>query len=241
MKGIWVIARRELNSFFDSLMAYIIIIIFLGFTGFFTWIYGQDIFFTGQASLTGFFNISYWTLFFFIPALSMRLIAEERQSGTLELLLTKPVSDWQIITGKFLAAFLLISIAIGLSIIYYFSVWRLGNIDHGATITGYLGLLLMSAAYISIGIFASSITSNQIVAFLLSLFIGIFFHILFGIISSNFTGLIGRILDFLSMQTHFESISRGVIALNDLLYFGSLILLGLIGSELSLAKRNLSE
>jgi ABC-2 type transport system permease protein len=241
MKGTWVIAKRELNSFFDSLMAYIMMVLFLGFTGFFTWLYGADIFYVGQASLGSFFSISYWTLFFFIPALTMRLIAEEKKTGTIELLLTKPVTDWEIVTGKFLSVLILIAITLSFSLIYYISVSRLGSIDHGAVWTGYLGLLLMSAAYISIGIFASSITNNQIVSFLLSLLIGIFLHFIFGMLSSNFTGLSGKILNYLSVQSHFDSISRGVIDFSDIVFFLSLAFLGLIGTELMLAKRNVSE
>ena len=99
MKQIWTISKRELNSFFDSLMAYIMIVAFLGFSGFFTWLYGNDIFFVGQASLKSFFSVAYWTLFFFIPALTMRLIAEEKHSGTIEMLITKPITNWQIIIG----------------------------------------------------------------------------------------------------------------------------------------------
>ena len=110
MKPIWIIAKRELNSFFDSLMAYITIVLFLGISGFFTWIQGADVFFINQASLQSFFGIAYWTLFFFIPALTMRLIAEEKKTGTIEMLLTKPVSEQQIVAGKFLATLILLFI-----------------------------------------------------------------------------------------------------------------------------------
>jgi len=215
------------------------IVAFLGFSGFFTWLYGGDIFFVNQASLQSFFGIAYWTLFFFIPALTMRLIAEENRSGTIELLLTRPVSDWQVIVGKFLSTLLLIIIALGLTLPYYITVWNLGPVDHGAVWSGYLGLILMSAAYISIGIFTSSITNNQIVAFLLALFIGIFFHIIFNILANNFSGFIGRLFNFLSVSTHFESISRGVIDSKDIIYFLSIIFLGLFSSEAFLAKKNI--
>lgn len=238
MRQIWIITKRELQAIFDSLMAYIMIVAFLGFSGFFTWLYGGDIFFVGQASLQTFFQIAYWTLFFFIPALTMKQIAEEKKTGTLEILLTKPVSDWQILWGKFLAILLLIVVALALTLPYYITVWNLGPIDHGAVWSGYLGLILMSSAYISIGIFSSSITNNQIVAFLLSLLIGIFFHIIFGALAGSMTGLPGAIFNYLSLSTHFESISRGVIDSKDLIYFLSIIFLGLIGSEAILAKRN---
>ncbi|NMC40878.1 MAG: ABC transporter permease subunit, partial [Bacteroidales bacterium] len=181
MEKIWIITRRELASFFDSLIAFIMIVLFLGFSGFFTWISGSDIFMSGQASLRPFFGIAYWTLFFFIPALTMRMLAEENKSGTIEMLLTKPVTDRQVILGKYLATLLLIAIALGLTFPYIITVSRIGNLDGGAVLCGYLALMLISAAYAGIGLFTSSITNNQIVAFLSALFIGLFFHIIFQI------------------------------------------------------------
>ncbi|MBN2172913.1 MAG: ABC transporter permease subunit [Bacteroidales bacterium] len=239
MRAIWTITRRELQSFFDSLMAYIMLIAFLGFSGFFTWLFGSDIFFVKQASLQSFFSIAYWTLFFFIPALTMRQFAEENKSGTLELLLTKPVSDWQVVLGKFLSTLLLILIALALTLPYYITVSNLGPIDHGAVWTGYLGLILMSSAYIAIGIFTSSVSTNQIVSYLLALFIGIFFQIIFSLLASNFSGFLGEALNFLSVSSHFDSISRGVIDSKDLLFFLSLIFFGLILTEANLAKKRL--
>ena len=241
MKQIWIIAKRELKSFFDSLMAYIMIVAFLGFTGFFTWLYGADVFFVNQTSLQSFFAIAYWTLFFFIPALTMRLIAEENKTGTIELLLTKPINDWQVVFGKFLGTLLLILIALALTIPYYITVSNIGTIDHGAIWSGYLGLILMSSAYISIGIFASSITNNQIVAFLLAIFIGIMFHIIFDVLANSMTGTLGGLFSYLSISTHFESISRGVIDSKDLIYFLSIIFVCLFSTEAILSKRNLSE
>jgi ABC-2 type transport system permease protein len=238
MKQIAIITKRELQAFFDSLMGYIMIVAFLGFSGFFTWLYGGDVFYVNQASLQTFFNIAYWTLFFFIPALTMKTIAEEKKAGTLEILLTKSVSDWQILWGKFFGVLLLIMTALALTIPYYLTVWSLGPIDHGAVWSGYLGLILMSSAYISIGIFTSSITNNQIVAFLLALLIGVCFHIIFGMLASGLSGMAGSILSYLSLSTHFESISRGVIDTKDLIYFISIVFMGLISAEAVLIKRN---
>lgn len=237
MRQIWTISKRELQSFFDSLMAYIMLIAFLGFSGFFTWLYGSDIFFIKQASLQAFFGIAYWTLFFFIPALTMRLFAEENKSGTIELLLTRPITDWQVVLGKFTSTLVLILIALLLTLPYYITVSSLGSIDHGAVLSGYLGLILMSAAYISIGVFTSSVSSNQIVSYLLALFIGIFFQIIFSMLSSNFGGFVGELLNFLSVSSHFDSISRGVIDSRDLIFFFSLIFLGLILTEANLTKK----
>jgi len=238
MNAIWVITKRELQSFFDSLIAYIMLILFLGFSGFFTWLFGSDIFFTGQASLEGFFNIAFWTLFFFIPALTMRLLAEEKKTGTIELLLTKAVTDREVVVGKFLSTFLLVAIALAFTLPYVITLANIGNLDIGQVACGYFGLLLMSAAYISIGLYASSITQNQIVAFLSSLFIGLFFHIIFGVLANNFGGTVGTLLNTLSMSDHFESISRGVLDSRDLIYFLSIVFIGLLLSELSLTKRN---
>ncbi|MCG6960071.1 ABC transporter permease subunit [bacterium BMS3Abin03] len=241
MKPIWSIAKRELKTFFDSLVAYILLVVFLGVSGFFTWLFGSDVFFIGQATLQPFFSIAYFTLFFFIPALTMRMLAEEKRSGTIELLLTKPVTDWDVVLGKFLAALILICIALLLTLPYYITVWAIGPIDQGAVWCGYLGLILMSMTYIAIGLFASSITNNQIVAFLLALFIGIFFLIIFNVLSNNFTGFLGEVLSYLSLSTHFDSISRGVVDSRDLLYFLTITLFGLILAESSLAKRNIVE
>lgn len=241
MSKTWIIAKRELHSFFDSLTAYIMLIAFLGFSGFFTWLYGADIFLRNQADLQVFFGIAYWTLFFFIPAITMRTLAEENKSGTIELLLTKAITDWQVVFGKFLGCLVLILIALALTLPYYFTVWKLGPVDHGSVIAGYLGLILMSATYISIGIYTSSITNNQIVAFLLALLVGIFFHIIFDVLAASFTGALGGFFSYLSLSTHYESISRGVIDSKDIIYFLSLIFLGLILSESTLSKRNLAD
>ncbi len=237
MSKINIIIKKELQTFFDSLIAYIMLILFLGFSGFFTWMYGSDIFYINQASLQVFFSISYWTLFFFIPALTMRLLAEENRSGTIELLLTKPVTEWQVIMGKFLATFALIVIALILTLPYYITIANLGNVDHGAIISGYLGLLLMSAAYIGVGLFASSISNNQIVGFLLALAIGIIFHIIFDVLASSFTGFFGNLFNYLSMSSHFDSISRGVLDIKDLIYFLSIAALGVYATEAVLTNK----
>jgi ABC-2 type transport system permease protein len=237
MRQIWILARRELRSFFSSLMAYILLVAFLGFSGFFTWISGADIFMVGQASLQSFFGIAYWTLFFFIPGLTMAQLAEENRSGTIELLMTKPITDWQVVIGKFLSTFLLIAVALAFTLPYYITVSTLGPIDHGAVWTGYLGLLLMSGTYIAIGLFASSISKNQIVSFLLALLIGILFHIVFGILASSLSGFMGNLFNYLSLSTHFESISRGVVDTKDLIYFLSIMVMGLAAAEFSLSKK----
>lgn len=238
MHAIWIIAKRELGSFFDSLIAYIMLVAFLGFSGFFTWLFGSDIFFVGQASLEAFFNVAYWTLFFFIPALTMRLLAEEKKTGTIELLLTKAVTDRQVVVGKFLSTLLLVMIALLFTLPYAVTVSYLGKMDVGQTLCAYFGLLLMSAMYVSIGLYASSVTSNQIVAVLIALLIGLFFHVIFNVLAGQFSGLLGQVFETLSLSSHFDSISRGVLDTRDLIYFCSIIFIGLFLAELSLTKRN---
>lgn len=240
MKVIWIIAKRELRSYFDSLVAYVMLILFLGFSGFFTWLYGNDIFIVGQADLQVFFSWTYWTLFFFIPALTMRLIAEEKRTGTLELIMTKSVSNVQLVSGKFLASLLLIVIALNCTLSYVVTIASIGNLDSGAVICGYLGLILMSCSYLGIGIYASSITNNQIVAFLLALSIGTCFHVIFGVMAQNIPGFGGQVLHFLSMGTHFESIYRGVIDTRDIIYFLSVGFLGLMLGVNQLAKTKIT-
>jgi len=238
MSTSWIIAKKELATYFDSLVAYVVLILFLAFTGIFTWLAGGgDVFFRKQADLQAFFNMAYWSLFFFIPALTMRQIAEEKKSGTIELLLTKNVSIRSIVFGKFLSCLMMVGIALLCTIPYYWTVSKLGNIDHGATIAGYLGLMLMSAAYAAIGLYASSITNNQIVAFLIALSIGIFFHFLFSFLATAAPGFLGSIFDVLALDTHYYSITRGVIDSKDLIYFISIVVVALGAAELSIAKR----
>ncbi len=238
MRESWIIAKKELNSFFDSLVAYILLFAFLGFSGFFTWLYGNDIFFHKQANLSIFFSVALWSLFFFIPALTMRQFAEEKKTGTIELLLTKKLSNHQLVIGKYLACLLLVVIALAFTIPYYVSVARLGNIDHGSTLTGYLGLVLMSSGYIALGLLASSFTNNQIVAFLMALLVGVVFQFIFGSLGSGQTGWIGTLLLDLSVPRHFESMSRGVIDTKDVIYFLALTFLGLMLTELNISKRS---
>lgn len=237
MKNIWIITKKELSGFYDSLMAYIMLIAFLGFSGLFTWLYLADIFLINQASMMAFFAVAYWTLFFFIPALTMKSLAEENRTGTLEFLLTKPISIWQLVLGKFLATFLLICIALVLTFPYYITIASIGPIDHGAVWGGYFGLLLLSGMYIGIGIFTSSISNNQIVAFLFALIIGVFFHFLFGLLSAQFTGFLSVLFNYLDAGYHFESMGRGVIDSKDVIYFLSIAFLGIYGSKIAIERK----
>ena len=227
MKSIIV---RELKSFFGSPIGYLVIAIFLLLNGLFLWIFNGDynILNSGFADLSPFFTIAPWILIFLIPAVTMRSFSDEKKQGTLELLLTKPLSIWQIVNGKFLGAMLLIVIAIIPTFIYVYVISSLGmpegNIDMGSTIGYYFGLLFLIAAYCSIGIFTSTLSENQIVAFILSVFLCFVFYFAFDGLATylptaeNFISSIG-------MDNHFKSMSRGVIDTRDVLYFISLTIL----------------
>jgi ABC-2 type transport system permease protein len=238
MNPVWILAKRELNAFFNSLVGYMVMIIFLVMAGLFTWLMGNDIFFRKQADLYVFFFWAQWIFLFFIPAITMRQLAEEKRSGTIELLLTKAISDRQVVLGKFLACFLMVAITVAFTLPYYITVAQLGDVDHGAIFTGYFGLLLLGATYISIGLFASSITQNQIVAFILALFLSFAIQFLLGFIGQFTGGWIGELLNTLSMSEHYESISRGVLDSKDLVYFGSLIVFFLLMAELNVRNRS---
>lgn len=239
MNQAWILTKKELRFNFDSLIAYMMVVGFLLFTGWFTWLsQASNIFAIQQADLAIFFNVARWTLFFFIPALTMRMLPEERKAGTIELLLTRPLADWQVVTGKFLSCWIMVGIALALTLPYYLTVAYIGDVDHVATLFGYLGLMLMSAAYIATGLFAGSFTDNQIVALLAALFIGIFFQMLFEVIGAFSPGLIGEVFYYLSMNKHIDSISRGVLDLKDLVYFASITFLGLYFTTINLSKRN---
>lgn len=227
MKSIIV---RELKSFFGSPIGYLVIAIFLLLNGLFLWIFNGEynILNSGFADLSPFFTIAPWILIFLIPAVTMRSFSDEKKQGTLELLLTKPLSIWQIVNGKFLGAMLLIVIAIIPTFIYVYVISSLGmpkgNIDMGSTIGSYFGLLFLIAAYCSIGIFTSTLSENQIVAFILSVFLCFVFYFAFDGLATylptaeNFISSIG-------MDNHFKSMSRGVIDTRDVLYFISLTIL----------------
>ncbi|MFB6257383.1 MAG: ABC transporter permease subunit [Flavobacteriales bacterium] len=237
MRAIVLITQRELKRYFDSLIAYILLGVFLGLSGFFTWLYGMDIFKMGEASLRVFFSIAYWTLFFFIPAITMGMIAQEKKSGTMELLLTYAVTDWKVVMGKFLAALTLIVTALLFTFPYVWTVSSIGNLDEGATICGYLALTLMSAAYISIGLLASSLAKDQIVAFLIAILIAILFHTVFDVMARSLGGFYQQLFSYLSVTSHYNDISRGVIDSKNIIYLLSLTFLGLFLTEAQLAQR----
>ena len=177
MSAIWILTKKELRSYFNTPVAYVVLILFLLISG---WQFTSGIFQNNTADLRGLFQIINFIFLFFIPALSMRLISEEKRSGTIELLGTMPMNEWQLVLGKFIPALLLMLITLILTLINYITISYLGNPDTGATLGGYLGLFLLAATYMSIGLFTSSLTQNQIISFILS------FAIIFLLIVLNY-------------------------------------------------------
>ncbi|MBQ4821633.1 gliding motility-associated ABC transporter substrate-binding protein GldG [Aquimarina sp. MMG016] len=239
------IIRKEINTFFSSAVGYLVIAIFLILSGLFLWVFkGQfNILDSGFADLSPFFQIAPWILLFLIPAVTMRSISEEKKQGTLELLLTKPIQHWQLIFGKYLGALLLILMALLPSILYIITIYQLGNtegnLDIGSTFGSYISLLLLCAAYVSIGIFASSITNNQIVAFLTALFLCFLVYYGFsGLANYSLFGSSDYFLEQLGMKLHYERISQGVIDTRDVLYFLSIIALFVSLTVIILRKGN---
>ncbi len=217
---------REIKSFFGSPIGYLVIALFLTLNGLFLWIFdGQyNILKNGFADLNPFFTVSPWILIFLIPAVTMRSFSDEKKLGTLELLLTKPLSLWQIVNGKFFGAFVLILIALIPTLLYVYIVYTLGmpegNLDLGSTLGSYFGLLFLVGSYTAIGIFTSTLSDNQIVAFLLSVFLCFVFYFGFQGISHYFKS-IENFIASLGMDYHYKSMSRGVLDTRDILYFSS--------------------
>jgi ABC-2 type transport system permease protein len=224
------ILLREIKSFFGSPIGYLVIAIFLLLNGLFLWVFEGDynILNSGFADLSPFFTISPWILIFLIPAVTMRSFSDEMKQGTLELLLTKPLSMWQIVNGKFLGSMLLIVIAIIPTFIYVKVISGLGmpvgNIDMGSTMGSYFGLLFLISAYSAIGIFTSTLSDNQIVAFILSVFLCFLFYFGFEGLAT-YVPSIENFISKLGMDNHFKSMSRGVLDTRDILYFVSITVL----------------
>lgn len=236
---------KEIRSFLGSIVGYIFIIIFLISSGIFHWIVTQDtnLLLGEEVDLIPFFNLSPIIFLILIPAITMRMIAEERKNGTIELLFTRPITDLQIILAKYLAGVTLLVIALLPTLVYYYSMVSLGVeavdedgtaisvIDEGATFTSYLGLLLLGSVFIAIGVFASSITSNQIVAFILAMFLCWFFYDGFEMLGSfNLMGDYDFIFQFIGLTSHYRSIMKGVIDTSDIIYFFGMIAIFLTAS-----------
>lgn len=237
----FAILKKEINSFFASPIGYLVIALFLLLNGMFLWVFNGEfnILNYGFADLSSFFLLAPWILLFLIPAVTMRSFSDEKKQGTLELLLTKPISHFSIVLGKYLGAFVLILIAFIPTLLYAYTIYQLGNpignLDLGSTIGSYFGLLFLIAAYTAIGVFASSITDNQIVSFIVSVFICFLFYI--GIQEvADFTS--SNTIEQFGMNTHYKSMSRGVLDSRDIIYFFSITLFFLLVTKLNLTREN---
>lgn len=233
MKNILTIFKKELRSYFNSPIAYIVLFVFLIITG---WFFTSSLFLAGVVTMRNVFDIIPFIFLFFIPAISMRAFSEELKSGTIELLLTKPITDLDIIIGKFLAALALTAIALAFTVVYVFSLTFLGKIDLAPIIGTYLGLLLMSGIYIGIGIFASSLTENQVVAFILS-FVIVFALFLLNKVLIFLPASVASILEYISTDYHFSNIARGVIDSRNIIYYLSGIAIFMLLTKASLERR----
>lgn len=214
-----VIANREFGAYFKSPIAYIVLGVFVALTGFF---FFDKFFLWNTASMEAFFGRMPLLLLFFGPAMAMRLLAEEKGSGTIELLLTMPVRDWEVVIGKFLAALGLLAVGLGLTLPFAVTVFKLGPVDSGPVIGGYLGTLLLGATYLAFGLFASSLTRNQIVAFIVGLAL-CFATFLVGEFTTAAGRTLGPLLQYISPAYHFQGITRGVVELRNLVYYLSAI------------------
>lgn len=220
---------KEFRSFFGSPIGYLVIALFLLVSGLFLWVFDGEynILNSGFSDMTPFFTIAPWIMLFLIPAVTMRSFSDEKKQGTMELLLTKPLSLWQIVNGKFLGALLLLIIAIIPTLVYVKVIYDLGlpegNIDFGSTLGSYFGLLFLMGSYTAIGIFTSTLSDNQIVAFIVSVFLCFLFYFGFqGISSFSALGDFGSLIAAAGMDYHFKSMSRGVLDTRDIIYFVSI-------------------
>ncbi|MDQ7072724.1 MAG: ABC transporter permease [Gammaproteobacteria bacterium] len=241
VKNIWFIMKRELSGYFATPVAYVFIIIFLLLTGFSTFYLG-NFFERGEADLYPFFSIHPWLYVLLIPAISMRLWSEERKNGSIELLMTLPVSVIEAVLGKFLAAWAFTGLALLLNFPLWITVNYLGSPDNGVIFAGFLGSLLMAGGFLAIGSCISAMTKNQVIAFVLSLIVSLIFVLSgYGIVLDFFSSwapktLVEAISSF-SFLTHFDAISKGVIDMRDMLYFASVILVWLFANAIVINAR----
>jgi ABC-2 type transport system permease protein len=228
----FAIFRKEISGFFSTLTGYVVIFIFLLVNSLFMWVFPGEwnVLDNGYASLETLFFLSPWLFLFLVPAITMKMFAEEKRLGTIELIFSRPVTERGIIYGKYFASVLLVMLALIPGIIYYFSIWQLGetpgNLDKGGTAGAFIGLFFLAAVYVSAGIFASSITDNQVIAFISGLFICFILYMGFDSFA-YLPGLkkIDEIVIRLGINEHYKSISRGVIDIKDISYFLSVIAL----------------
>lgn len=231
----FTLIRKEIRSFLGSLIGYIVIAVFLTTIGLFTWVFPGDtnVLENGYSNIDTLFYIAPWVYLFLIPAITMRLFAEESRTGTIELLLTKPLTDFQIVFAKYIAGFVLVLFSLLPTLVYFYSVYNLGNpignIDVGGTWGSYFGLLFLGGVFVAIGLFASALSNNQIISFIVAVFLCFFCYVGFESISSlDLFGKIDNLIIELGINDHYISMSRGVIDTRDVIYFLGIISLFLL-------------
>jgi ABC-2 type transport system permease protein len=238
------VLSKEFNSFLNSLIAYVVIGVFLTGIGLLMWVFPEtSVLEYGYADMETLFSLGPYVFIFLIPAITMRSFAEEAKGGTLELLLTKPLSDWDVVLGKFFACFFLVMLSLLPTIIYYFSIYQLGNpsgnIDTPGVMGSYVGLALLGGVFCSIGIFSSSITSNQIVSFILAAFLCYLMFAGFESLSLlNVWSEHALFIRELGLSYHYDALSRGLIDSRDLVYFGTVITVMLLITRTILGARS---
>ncbi len=240
----WSLLQKEISEFFSTVTGYVVVIVFLLANSLFLWIFPGDtnVLDSGYASLDTFFMMAPWIFLFLVPAVTMRSFAEESRSGTLELLFTRPLTDMQIVLGKYLAGLLLVGVSLVPTLVYVLSVWILGNppgnLDMGGVWGSYTGLFFLALVYVAIGIFSSSLTDNPIVAFIIAVLLSFVLFIGFDFLSSMHAfQQINFLVIRMGINEHYRSMSRGVIDSRDILYFFGVIALFLLMTRFVLQSR----
>jgi len=233
LTNIKYIFLKEVRSFFNSPVAYIVIVVYLAILG---WFFVSNLFINNMSTLRTVFEMTPFLLLFFAPAMTMRLISEEKKAGTLELLFTKPIKEYEIVTGKFLAAWVLYFFTLLPTLCYYITITFIGTLDTGTVIGGYLGLMLVGAVFLAVSVFGSALTENQVVAFIVSLFI-VFALFMLDKILFYLPITLATILEYISVDYHFSNIARGVIDTRDIIYYISTVSFALFMATSVLQKR----
>ena len=233
MRNLWAVAERELKNYFVSPLAYVVTALFLVMAGV---LFSEGLLLTREATLQPLLSNVSVLFLFIIPAISMRLLAEEQRSGTIELVLTNPVQEWEIVVGKFLASFLLVAAMLALTLVYPLFLVTLGNPELGPIVSGYLGVLLLGSAFLAIGLWASSVTQNQIIAALLAFGLLLILW-LSESIGRGLGGPVGDAISYVSLVSHFGDFNRGVINTKDVVFYLSVVAAGLALSTISLQSR----
>lgn len=240
----WAVFSKEVSGFFNSLVAYIIIGVFLAALGLLAWVFPETSVLThGYANLDPLFSLGPFVFLFLVPAITMRSFAEEKRSGTLEWLLTKPISELEIVLAKYFSSVFLVLLSLVPTLLYYYTVYQLGNpvgnVDSAAVAGSYVGLFLLGMVFASLGVFVSSVTQNQIVAFIIAVFLSFMFYSGFQSIAAiDVWGAYSYILEYIGLAYHYSALSKGLIDTRNILYFISVIVISLGATYIKLASRN---